>query len=211
MSGIRRSLRYWGYIVEYLTIMILAVTIFVCFLSSLGAEKNQMWEHAASYAPALCVFAMCVMGINGVNYYLPFTIAMGSTRKDSILGMEIMIHLMALQLAVVAALVKFLRPVESRESVGALVITSLFCCLVTSAMCNGISAVYLKFGRTVGFVVYFILAIGGMAAVGLADSLFPAFLSQVSGNIWPAMIAILLDLAMGVFFYFASRKIEVRI
>lgn len=210
MDGIKRSLRYWGRMVETTVGMLLVFLVLFGLLYTIGADIGEAWKYIASYTPAVCVLSMCVMGFTGMNNYLPFTISMGSTRRDSFIGMEIMIHAMACQLAVLSVLAEFLQPEESKVGMARIVITCLFCSFFAAGLCNGIGAVNMKFGKIAGFVVYFIVAIGGMFGIVFAGSLLGLSLTQMFNSIWTVLAAVLLDLVAGVFCYLASRKIEVR-
>lgn len=206
MDGIKRNLRYWGRMVETTVGMLLVFIAFFSLFYTIGGDIGEAWKYIASYTPAVCMLSMCVMGFTGVNNYLPFTISMGSTRRDSFIGMEIMIHVMACQLAVLSVLAEFLQPEESKAGMTRILITCLFCIFFAAGVCNGIGAVNMKFGKIAGFVVYFTFSIGGIFGVVFAGGLLGLSVTRI----WTVLAAVLLDLVAGVFCYLASRKIEVR-
>lgn len=224
MNGIYRNLRFWGRNYEYMLggiIVVLAcIPVISCLLVGNPGEIFATMtdtEYVAIYIPMWLI----LIGINGAATYFPFSVSMGSSRRDSFIGMVIMIHVIALEILLLMVVLGSLSGSSSPKlvpTVAAYLFLSLF---ANNLLC----AIMFRFGRNVAVGVYmmtFLTAIIGVlvyhmvnATVGITG--FPK-ISEI-GKMLPiqawivigVVAAILLDAVSIWLQWMSARKIEVRV
>lgn len=223
MKGIYRNLRFWGRNYEYMmgwAIAILACIPVICCLlvGNPGGIPAALTD--GGYISIGFPMWFILMGMNGATTYFPFSVSMGSSRRDSFIGMVIMTHVIALELLLLTLVLGSL----SSDSLGESVLTVaayLFLALLAN---NLLCAIMFRFGRNVAVVVYILtiltVIIGVLvyhmvnATVGITG--FPKILEigkMLPLRVWiviGVVAAILLDAFSILLQWMSVRKIEVR-
>lgn len=220
MQGLKSNIRYWGYTVEYMLLVVLGTLFLICVLNgfdNLSGLPNMYLEMISDMGYLYLILVMCMVSFSGALSYFPFTISMGSTRKNSFLGMQIALHLLEAQLVALVLMAKaVLGNIDEFGKTSYMIITLISIMFVSVAMGNFLSAAIMKFNRTVGFVLYFImigLFVGGLAVVvGLEldmKDIMPVLTNLIRGPV--VFIAAALDAISIAVYYMVVRKIEVRV
>lgn len=222
MAGLKANLRYWGHVCGQMLLQIFVVyAIYATFIGQAGSVQElprTFCVNSLRYYPMLSMFLLCVMGFSVVSLYIPFTLSMGSTRKDSFWGMEIMMFGMELIMYVFAMGVgAFGRSYFENVAFGDTLreYGLVFFSLIILAMCffHIVGICNIKFNRTVGFIVYF-----GIAMVCIGCGTF-IMMQEIKNTflyvpfINPAVIAgiAVLCAVTGYLFYRQIKKLEVRV
>ncbi|MBD5498245.1 MAG: hypothetical protein HDR11_10855 [Lachnospiraceae bacterium] len=170
MDGIKRNLLYWGYTIGLTLSMILAMVLGICIVTGLDESGNILFAFCATmdeYGGMYMPFFMGMLGMVTINNYLPFTLSMGSTRRDSFIGMEIMLHLEGLLLiGIIIAAGIF----SGRTANGMFFFGRVLLLVVSAALCNLSGWAYQQFGKAVSLILFLVLTIMG----GLGASVFAA-------------------------------------
>lgn len=212
MAAIKRNLKYWGYSVELLVLVVLGITLLLGVLEYLGDGMEEALDYLSGYMPMMCIICMSMLGFVGVGTYFPFSMSMGSTRKASFVGMQVMAHAMAIQIVLITALVNIVQ--EQLFDAGRpsfTLVTYLFWVFFSTGICNVISAISIKCGRVWATIVYILFAcVGG---IGLTVVLNLADMEHISATVNLILVlgAIVFDILMGFVCYLSIRKYEVRV
>lgn len=75
--------------------MVFGISI-VTELEEIGNIPLAFCVTMSRYGAMYMIIIMGILGLTVINTYMPFTLSMGSTRRDSFIGMEIMLHLAGL-------------------------------------------------------------------------------------------------------------------
>jgi len=96
MTGLKRSLIYWGRSLEKFYFLILFMS--VAMVSGMSILYGGLgYGGVFSYIPMIFSISFLALAYTNITTSLSNIIAMGSTRRDSFLGMQIVFHLMVLQ------------------------------------------------------------------------------------------------------------------
>ncbi|MGN0432707.1 MAG: hypothetical protein ACI4EQ_10175 [Lachnospiraceae bacterium] len=215
MQGIKRNLRYWGYTMEYFVLVMLGTLLLISVLTGLDDPANLPKNTLRLIADMgfLYLFLMTCMIAFSSGGYMSLTLSMGSTRKDSFIGMQIMLHLIEAQLAVIVLLANAV--VGKLDAFGDSI---LYTCIVYGAIVFGSIAVgnlilasILRLGRGAGFVIYFgILLVMLLGVAGLVVfKPVELIAALVKGPV--ILIGIVLDGISIAICYKVVKKLEVRV
>ncbi len=220
MQGLKSNIRYWGYTLEYMLLVVLGTLLLICVVTGFDNLSNLHMlylEMISDMGVLYILLMMCMLAFSGAVSYLPFTLSMGSTRKNSFLGMQIVMHFMEVQLVAIVMIAKaILGKLDELGKVSYMVILLVTVLFFAIAIGNFISAAVLRFSRTVGFIVYF--GILALVAIGLAffvgygaglDSIRPFLSNFLRGPV--VLIALALDALSIAVYYRVVRKLEVRV
>lgn len=174
MDGIKRNLLYWGYTIGLTLLMIVAMVLGISIVTGLDESGNilhtfcaVMDEYGGMYMP----FFMGMLGMVTINNYLPFTLSMGSTRRDSFIGMEIMLHLEGmLLLSIIIAAGIF----SGRTANGMFFFGRALLLVVSAALCNLAGWAYQQFGKVVSLILFLVLVITGALGVSVFSAMYEA-------------------------------------
>lgn len=216
MQGIKRNLRYWGYTMEYMFLVMLGTLVLISVMTGWNDISNLhiVTLELISDAGVLYIFLMmCMMAFSGTTSYLPFTLSMGSTRKDSFIGMQIIMHLLELQMVVIVLLANAV--LGRLNDLGGSIIVALLMygaiMLLSVAVGNFISAIILRFGRGAGFAAYMgLILLIVLGAVGLIV-FKPVEIIRVLFKGPIILIGIALDVISIAAYYKIVKKWEVRV
>lgn len=222
MKGYRRSLTFWGYTMEKYFLIVMGTVLVISVI--LGRGKD-IFEILPTYLPMMGVISIMAQAFNAPVIYIPQGLSLGATRKEILAGMEIMLHVIALQVVLILTVVIRLTPDSANLGTlpdifrmelgtGLAVLGGIF--LFLCGIGNGICAATVRFGAKIGMVAYmvFTLAIVFGLIFLISFSLMDKFgnvsdmLSLVK-NVGP-VIAIVFDAVMIVLSFAAIKKYEVK-
>lgn len=138
MDGIKRNFRYWGRVMEQVVaigLLCFAILSLAWATEDIGEIPHQLLR---LYAGCFSIFGMylgCMFGTNN-DRYLSFTISMGSTRRDTFIGMEVMLHVMGVEILLISLLANVLLPIEDKKSYIALLLAGI-CCFFFAGFFSG--------------------------------------------------------------------------
>lgn len=214
MDGMKRNLLYWGYTMGQMILIIVVMVLIVGIITGIDETDNillafcmTMSEYGAMYMP----FIMGILGMTVINAYMPLTLSMGSTRRDSFTGMEIMLHVEGLLLIgiITAADIFSGKTVNSMLFFG-----SAMRLVVSAALCNLVGWAYLRFGKVISLILYIVLIIGGALGVSVFSMLYAEGKLRLPAK-WgePLLVAVLVAVDCIVVWFYARevKKMEVRV
>lgn len=220
MQGLKSNIRYWGYTMEYMLLVVLGTLLLICVMTGFDNLSNLhiMYLEMLSEMGFLYIFLMvCMIAFTGAVSYFPFTLSMGSTRKNSFIGMQIAMHLLEVQLvALVLGAKAILGTLDEFGKVSYMFIIFGAIMFIALAISNLIAAAVLRFNRTVGIIVY--IGVLALVLVGLAiiigmdmdlESIKPILFNLLQGPV--VIIALALDAVSIAVYYMVVRKLEVRV
>lgn len=163
---IKRNLLYWGRVFENLTgSMFLGILVYMLVMSVLDGGMD--FENPGGKIIAFIVMFLCicafVTAFQALNVNFPLTISMGSTRKASFIGMEIMLHGVMAQWCLLAAFACLFLEKEVREILAHAAVGMIAFVVILMMLANLMCVFAACFGKTVGVIAYVIcicLAIG---------------------------------------------------
>lgn len=210
MSRWMRSIRYWGMNMEKLFLGMMCGIILGSVLA--GMDKEGFREMLSVYLSMFGgIFGMLLM-MSAVTHYIPQSLGMGATRKDTFMGLEFVLHLAFFQSMLV---IIFLNCILSKAlcDMKTLQIVLVFY-LLSAGFSNLICVLGLTFGNTVTMISYVI-----MALVVAGFSVFLGIVADDTGNVFPNLLqmlkkgwfaALAFDVVMGVVCYIRMYKYEIR-
>lgn len=167
MDGLIRNLRYWSRTIGQMVLIIVAMVFGISIVTELEEIGNIPLAFCVTmsrYRAMYMIFIMGILGLTVINTYMPFTLSMGSTRRDSFIGMEIMLHLAGLfTIGIIIGAGIF----AGRQVNVMLFVSSILLLTASVALCNLVGWVYLRFGKTVGLTLYILLVIVGTFGIGM--------------------------------------------
>lgn len=224
MKGIYRNLRFWGrnyeYMMGWFIVMLACIAVISCLLAGNPGEIPAVLTdtgNASVYIPMWFI----LMGMNGATIYFPFSISMGSSRRDSFIGMVIMLHVIALELLLLMVVLGSL----SGSSLSELVTTMAVCLFLGLLANNLLCAIMFRFGRNAAVLVYMVTILTVIITVlvfymvnATAEVTFSQKILEI-GKMLPIQAwivigiaaAILLDAFSILLQWMSVRKIEVRV
>lgn len=213
MDGIKRNLLYWGYTIGQMILAIVVMVLVIGLMTEVGETGNillafcvTMSEYGAMYMP----FMMGILGMTVIGY-IPLTLSMGSTRRDSFTGMEIMLHLEGLFLIgiIIAADIFSGKTVNSMLFFGGAMRLA-----ASAALCNLVGWAYLRFGKVISLTLYIVLVIAGALGVSVFSILYAEGRLRLLAK-WgePLLVAALVAVDCIVIWIYARevKKMEVRV
>ncbi|MBQ6888244.1 MAG: hypothetical protein IJN54_12125 [Lachnospiraceae bacterium] len=212
MEGIKRSLLYWGKIMEQnFWRLFLGIGATIIFMSI--TVKEGVFEMALRYMPMLGMIVVLSQASSNANYYLPEAISFGATRKENVIGMQVFTHIMVFQAMIVmmfgAKYVLGFTNLATMDWLSICVILFLIGC----GAGNGVCATFLRYGKTAGtwaYVAGVILSIFLVVGVMIANvGNTRSFL--VSYSVWGIIGAVVFDVIMTGLCSKAVQEYEVRV
>lgn len=224
MNSIYRNLRFWGRNYEYMLgwiIVVLACIPVICGL--LVGNPGEIFAALTDtgYVSIYIPMWLILIGINGAANYFPFSVSMGSCRRDSFIGMVIMIHVIALEILLLTVVLGSLSG-GSLPKLVPTVAAYLFLGLLAN---NLLCAIMFRFGKNVAVSVYVVTFLTVIIAV-LVYHMVNATVGITGfqrileiGKMLPLrawivigiVVAILLDAFSIWLQWLSARKIEVRV
>ena len=216
MQGIKRNLRYWGYTMESMLLVVLGTFLLISVMTGFNNPGNiytSVLELISDAGLVYMFLMMCMMAFSGATGNLPFTLAMGSTRKDSFIGMQIMMHLLEIQLVVIVLLanVALGRGNQFGDSIYDTLIVYGTMSFFSVAIGNLIAAVILRFGRGAGFAVYIVLLLLGIFTLSGVLVFDNVSILEILFKGPGALLGIGLDGISIAVYYKIAKKLEVRV
>lgn len=225
MKGYGRSIAYWGWFVEkYFLLMLGTILVIVAAMGLLNEDYNMM-NMIPTYLPMMGAIVVIVCAFNGPIYFIPQAISLGGTRKETFIGMEIMIHVLTLQYLILIVIgVKVMPLVADADSLPYLynmdigfaaagyAVMLLLCCGIGNLIC----ACGLKFGFKGQMIIYLVsvlLIIGVVIGITFAGDFQTGLeIEEIFQKlaVYGILGAILLDALMIVLCYFGIRKFAVK-
>lgn len=157
MKGIGRSILYWGYMLEKMFLYMAAVIGAVIVILSLAGGVTTFKEvisNAASYLVMIAVLMIFSGALNNGNIYLPLSVSLGSQRKKSFCGMQIIQHLIVVQVLAMLLLIYYYAEAAVFDLLKEFLPSAVGAFLLLLMIGNLVSAACIKFGRTWGTVLY---------------------------------------------------------
>lgn len=217
MKGIGRSLRFWNETLQKMMLTMVLMVIGILAVMTFLDGGNFMEEFGKSLPPFLIMVAFLTVfmnALNGMSNYFPVTVSLGSSRKQSFIAMQIIQHMIMAELTILIYLCcHFLTSEMYRGFFVTYPMTFVGLLFLMVGAGNLISTVCLRFGRTIGLIVYIvviILVVAGSVGTGLAKG----FDFEVSGSSleqlltapWILFLGIAVDLFMMLVLYLQIRK-----
>ncbi len=217
MDGIKRNLLYWGYTIGQMILTIIVMVLIISIVTGLdeiGGILHSFCVTMSAYGATYMLLLMAVLGMALINNHMPLTLSMGSTRRDSFIGMEIMLHVEGLLLIgiIIAA------GIFSGKAVsGMSFFNSVLLLAASAALCNLIGWAFLRYGKVVSLILYVVVFITGALGIYVLSALHAAGrlgLSEKWG--WPVLAAAVMAVvtADGITIWLYARdvkKMEVRV
>lgn len=164
MKGLKKNLIYWGISFERLAMAMLAgiaiYAVMMCFMGgNIVGEGAGIEEYAQTLLGYLWMFALIGIFMNGftaaLSYY-PMSISLGSTRKASYVGMQIMQHAITFQYLLIGAIGYYVFDREIFWELGKILLSIIGIFLGLIALTNVTCIISAKFGKIAAFVVYIV-------------------------------------------------------
>lgn len=158
MRGLGRNMKFWIRTLEGFTLgALLGMAVASVFVAA--SSEGDLWLEILTTLPAYLVMATPLLcftnAYSSLNTYFPLTVSLGSDRKSSFVAMQIAQHFIVLQLLIIGLLLALPAWFEGDEWFWLIkaALTASFL-LMGSGMLS--CTIFLKFGRSVGVVVYLI-------------------------------------------------------
>lgn len=219
MQGLKSNIRYWGYTLEYMLLVVLGMLLLICVMTGFDNLSNLhiLYLEGLSDMGFLYIFLIvCIIAFSGAVSYFPFTLSMGSTRKNSFIGMQIALHLLEVQMVAVVLIAKaVLGTLDELGKVSYMLIAYVSALFIAIALGNFISATILRFGRTAGLIMYFLILVLVIGSVGVVVGM--QLIVNIGGTAAKlldgpiVMIGLVLDAVSIGIYYKVVRKLEVRV
>lgn len=224
MKGIYRNLRFWGRNYEimlgWIIVALACIPVISCLLVRNPGEILAAMSDIGNSSLYIPMFFILI-GLNGATTYFPFSVSMGSSRRDSFIGMEIMIHVIGLELLLLTLVLGIL----SGSSLSELVPTVAVCLFLGLLVNNLLCAIMFRFGRNAAVLVYMVTLLTVIIVVLIMNVVMTtsgaaAFQKILEiGKMLPlqawivigVVAAILLDAFSILLQWMSVRKIEVRV
>lgn len=211
MTGLRRSLIYWGRSIEkfFLMILLLSVVMTVCmsFLNGVPPHEYMIM------IPMTFTIALLSLAYTNITTALSHIISMGATRRDSFFGMQLFYHILMLQGLLVSEIVILVLPKVYATDKSSLCMFLAALYIASCAMGNGISIAVMRCGMNTAKAVY----IGALIVVCLLVAIIMVVSERIVipyfgvVSIIVAIVGVLLDISCIVVCSKAVREYEVRV
>lgn len=220
MDGLMRNLRYWSRTIGPMVLMIVAMVLgisLVTELEDIGNIPIAFCRTMSEFGMLYMIFIMGILGFTVTNNYMPFTLSMGSTRRDSFAGMEIMLHLTGL---VMVGIIIGAGIITGRKASGILFVSSIIIWLLSVALCNFVGWAQLRFGKAVGLILYILVLFVGVVGMTVLAAMNEAGTFQKLGlpalyesgwQLAAVAAAIVADIVLLLLYKRKVRKMEVRV
>lgn len=219
MKGIGRNLLFWGKTLEKMVLMMVLWIIGIVSFMTL-AEGGDFWTELGNQLPSylimLTFLTVFMTSMNGIQIYFPLTVSFGSGRKQSFVAMQVIQHVIAAELVAAVSVCSYFFNPQFWWLISSYFMSVLGVLLVFMGMGNLISITYMRFGRTMGVLLYIaililIIAIGVFGFSMTGKSIGIDFLTQGGINSFLQgpfilLFGILFDAVLIAIFYLGVRK-----
>ena len=213
MTGLRRSLKYWGYIVEkYFLLVLLVIAVYGIFFSLMNG--NSSIKGVVAYIPIMFCVMILALAYNNMTISMSQAISMGATRRESFIGMQVFYHLLVVQGAFITGIIIIFVPdfYGNKKLDLILVIASIY--LLTCSLGNVIGVAMMRFGLNKAKIIYVLATLAsclGVFFVILLIDLDVAISTVRISSLFIIGFAVVLDMVMVLLFNKAVREYEVRV
>lgn len=191
---------------------IIGVLAVMTFLDG-GNFREEFGESLPSFLIMVAFLTVFMNALNGINTYFPVTVSLGSTRKQSYIAMQIIQHLIMAELTILVYLCcHFFTAVKYGGFFVTYPLTFAGLLLLMVGAGNLVSAMCIRFGRTIGMIVYIavIILVAGSIGIGIAGrfdfNVSGSRLEQLLSAPWILLLGIAVDLFTMLALYFQIRK-----
>ena len=216
MKGLKKNLIFWAVTYEKVVgAMFLGIFVYVFMMAFVGGgiSPEELRSRFLGYIWLFIGISAFVNGFSGSLSYFPQTISLGSTRRASFTGMQIMQHVIMLQYLVIGIVAYFFLDQEMLVKLLQMGLSIIGGVLLLIALSNLVCICSVKFGRTVGMVVYivtFISVLVGVCVVlfinsGNKEDIFHA-ISEICSKPYLFLGGILADAVTMALYYRMSLK-----
>ena len=164
MTGLKRSLKYWGYIVEeYFLLALLVVAAYGIFFGLMNG--NSSIKAVVTYIPIMFCVMVLALAYNNMTISMSQAISMGATRRESFLGMQVFYHLLVVQGAFITGIIIIFVPdfYGNKKLDLILVFASIY--LLTCSLGNVIGVVMMRFGLNKAKIIYLLAIVASCLGV----------------------------------------------
>ena len=213
MTGLRRSLKYWGYIVEkYFLLVLLVIAVYGIFFSLMNG--NSSIKEVVAYIPIMFCVMILALAYNNMTISMSQAISMGATRRESFLGMQAFYHLLVVQGAFITGTIITFVPdfYDNKKLDLILAIASIY--LLACSLGSVIGVAMMKFGLNIAKIIYVLAIVAsclGVLFVVLLIDLDVAISTVRISSLFIIGFAVVLDMVMVRLFNKAVREYEVRV
>lgn len=211
MKGIGRSIHYWFINLEKVFLAMTGTVAVMSVLMGTG-EVVSFVEMLNLYLPMMGgIFAIAIM-LTASTYYIPQSLSMGATRKETYIAMEIMTHLVLVQALILAVILNILLPEAIWQT--DYIVISAACYLTFAGIGNVMCAGGLKLGGRAAMIIYIVMVVliagmaGAIAAITGFEKAMVTNLADIIKIFW--FVALIFDILMAAVCYIALHKHEVR-
>lgn len=211
MKGYLKSIQYWAYFMEMLFFSMLGTVVLIfAIYAFMDAGGTTWWRWVANYFPMMGLIFPIAGGMNMANMQVPLALSSGSTRKETVVGVLVMMHIVMLQLWLFGVIGNAMLPEIYHSDEYNRVCGLLF--LISCGIGIGLGAVILRFGGKVGMIVYIVMIVLVVISIGIVSALagFDAIFPLINGT-GILVAGVVFDGIMAIGFYLAIRNYEVRI
>ena len=219
MKGIGRNLLFWGKTLEKMVLMmVLWIIGIVSFMTLM--EGGDFWTELGNQLPTylimLTFLTVFVISMNGMQIYFPLTVSFGSGRRQSFVAMQVMQHVIVAELVAAVSVCSYFFNPQIWWLIGSYLMSVLGVMFVFIGMGNLIAVAYMRFGRTMGILIYsasliLIIAIGISGAsireknnrIGFLTS---GWINSLLSSPFILLFGILFDAVLITIFYLGVRK-----
>lgn len=200
MTGLKRSLIYWGYMIEqyfFRVLFILAITVVLLGL----AKGRDCLEDLILFCPLIFSIMILTSAYSNITEVMVQVISMGSTRRESFIAMQVFFHLLVVQGSLLTAMMVLFVPDRYLTGKYHLLLVFLAFYMLSCGIGNAVSTVMMRFGLKAARAVFIIalviicLAMNGTTMVWKKmEAPIPDFIS-----IGVILAALVLDIIMVLF------------
>lgn len=213
MTGMKRSLKYWGYMIEkYFLMVLLVIAVYGVFYYFMNGESAM--GAVAEYIPMMFCIMILALAYNNMTVSMSQAISMGATRREAFIGMQVFYHLLVVQGIVISGMIMKCVPdfYEHKKSELFMFLTVIY--LLACGLGNAIGVVMMRFGLNTAKIIYiFILVVLGLGLVFttlILDHVIAASMIRMI-SLCGILLAVILDMLMVRFFSKSVKEYEVRV
>lgn len=213
MTGLKRSLKYWGYIVEeYFLMVLFVIAVYGIFFNLMSG--NSAMDAVVEYIPIMFCVMILALAYNNMTVSMSQAISMGATRRESFIGMQVFYHLLVVQGTLITGIIITFVPdfYDNKKLDLILAIASIY--LLACSLGNVIGVAMMKFGLNIAKIIYILALVAsclGVLFVVLLIDLDVAISTVRISSLFIIGFAVVLDMVMVRLFNKAVREYEVRV
>ena len=213
MTGLKRSFKYWGYIVEkYFLLVLLVIAVYGIFFNLMSG--NSSMNAVVEYIPIMFCVMILALAYNNMTISMSQAISMGATRRESFIGMQVFYHLLVVQGTLITGIIITFVPdfYDNKKLDLILTIASIY--LFACSLGNVIGVATMRFGLNIAKIIYVLATLVsclGVFFVVLLIDLNVAISTVRISSLFMIGFAVVLDMVMVCLFNKAVREYEVRV